>query len=354
MRIGRRRGSVTNVFLGLPDGVVRVRIVNGSGRAEAVLAVPRVAAIAVDPRDGERVYAGTLSDGLFTSTDGGGTWRRRGSGIDRPIISALTVSRSHYVRDAGVVYVGTELSALYRSEDAGDTFAELPALERVPSRGDWSYPPRPNTDHVWSLETDPYDPARIYVGIELGGIIRSEDGGDSFIDSVPGQDMDPHQIRTHPMARGRVYEGGGASFCESRDYGRSWTRDVNAIPDEIRYFYSLAVDPGDPDTIVFSAAHDPFTGHTAVPGTTAWSTLFRRTKDRDWHELTPERGLPPQEGTRMGWLNTDGATSGQLFYTTISGEIYRTLDGGERWERMPVAWPSDATPKVTCTAISTD
>lgn len=343
---------MTTLLLGTADGVVQMGIDGDSGRAVGVLDAAGVTALAVDPHNGELAYATTSSDGLHSSTDCGRSWSRGGDGIDRPTLTCVAVSRSHRTGDTGAVYVGTELSALYRSEDGGATFAELPALQDVPSRPTWSFPPKPHTHHVVSLETDPTDPARIYVGIELGGIIRSEDGGETFLDSVPHQDLDPHQIRTHPKAPGRVYEGGGSSYCESRDHGASWKRDIDAIPEEIRYFFTLAVDPGDPDTIVFTAARDPFTGGAAVPGVTAWSTIYRRTAGRDWHELTTEHGLPPQDGTRIGWLSTDMTTPGELFYTTTPAAVYRSRDGGDHWEQIPFVWPDGITQKLTCMAIS--
>jgi photosystem II stability/assembly factor-like uncharacterized protein len=329
-----------------------MQIDGAAGRPDGVLDAPGVTSLAVDPHNGELAYAATDSNGLHRTADCGRTWSRGGEGIDRPIQSCVIVSRAHRNGDVGAVYVGTEMAALYRSEDAGATFTELKALQDVPSRPTWSFPPKPNTNHVVSLDTDPDDPARLYVGVELGGIIRTEDAGETFLDATPIQDLDPHQIRTHPKAPGRVYEGGGSSFCESRDYGGSWIRDIEAMPDEIRYFFDLAVDPGDPETIVISAARDPFTGHKAVPGVTAWSTVYRKTASEDWHEVTSEHGLPPQEDTPMGWLDTDANTPGELWYATNPAAIYRSSDAGQSWEEIQLEWPPGIPRKLTCLAIS--
>ena len=48
----------------------------------------------------------------------------------------------------GAVYAGTEPSALYRSDDGGETWHELESLLELPSRPTWSFPPRPWTSHV--------------------------------------------------------------------------------------------------------------------------------------------------------------------------------------------------------------
>ena len=40
--------------------------------------------IAVDPRDPQRVYVGTMDSGLWFSVDGGASWREAGPSIDEP------------------------------------------------------------------------------------------------------------------------------------------------------------------------------------------------------------------------------------------------------------------------------
>jgi hypothetical protein len=44
------------------------------------------------------------------------------------------------------------------------------------------------------------------VGIELGGVMRSRDGGKTWIDHNPRAYSDAHQLLTHPLAPERLYE----------------------------------------------------------------------------------------------------------------------------------------------------
>ncbi len=339
---------MTRIYMATASAIVDVQI-NGSVEAEACLTGGPFTDIVADPQSPECLYATTQGSGLWSTCDGGASWGHATAGLHHARLSAAVVSGPDRKDGLGALYVGTEPSALYRSDDGGRTFTELPGLQEIPSRTDWSFPPRPDTHHVWSLAADPHEPGRLYVGIELGGVMCTEDGGATFIDSSPDADGDPHTLRTHPGAPGRVYESGGSFFCESRDGGRTWQRDLEGIPEEIRYFYSLAVDPGDPDTIIISAARDPFTGH-AREEAKAWSTLYRRTADRPWHELTA--GLPERQGTRMGWLSTDGQTAGAFFYVTIPGELYRSGDAGDTWEQLPFAWPEGVEPAVRRTTTT--
>jgi hypothetical protein len=311
---------MTTLFLGADEGLVRVEL---NGRASAEWCFRRGPVASVVPG-----YAATLGHGVMRSDDGGATWTEAGA-IDAPLTWVVAVSPAD-----GAVYVGTEPSALFRSEDGGRSFHELPGLQEIPSRADWSFPPAPDTHHVHSIAAAVDDPETLVVGIELGGVMHSVDGGETWSERTDA-DPDPHVLLAHRGAPGRFYEGGGATFAESRDGGASWRRDLAGIPEDVRYFYSLAVDPGDPDTMVISGARDPFSGHGVFPGAPVWSSLYRRSGDGPWHEVRD--GLPDPDGTAMGRLCA--AEPGLFFYVTEPGAIYRSRDAGETWSKLECALP---------------
>lgn len=342
---------MSTLFLGLEQGLARVAL-NGGGRAGWAFRGAPVQSVVVDPLAPQRVYAATLGGGLWRSVDGGETWEQGGEGIRSAHTWVVAVSRTDRKGDTGAVYVGTELSALYRSEDGGASFAELPAFAAQPSRKEWSFPPAPDTHHLHSIALDVEDPDVLLCGVELGGVFRSTDRGESW--ERTDADPDPHTLRTHPLAPARVYEGGGTSFVESRDAGATWDRPLDGIPDEIRYFFSLEVDPGDPETIIISAAKDPFSGHgVPMPGFDVWSTLYRRSGGGTWQELTD--GLPPRDATAMGTLATSPAEPGVFSYVTVPGAIFRSEDAGESWRELECEWPDDLSDrKVAAAAIGED
>ncbi|HLH67177.1 MAG TPA: hypothetical protein VKV27_15915 [Solirubrobacteraceae bacterium] len=329
---------MTVLLLGFDNGIARVSL-NGRARAEWTLQGVHVSALAVDPLRPERAYAATMGEGLLLSDDGGLTFKPAGS-LKGARVWSLEVSRSDRSDGLGAVYAGTEPSALHRSEDGGRTFHELESVRDIPGRAEWSFPPAPDTHHVHSIALSVADPQIVIFGVELGGVYRSDDRGATWA-QVPA-DPDPHTLRTHPDAPERIYEGGGASYVQSDDSGLTWHRDLNGIPDSVRYFYSLAVDSHDPDNVLISAARDPFSGHGVLPGQTPWSTVYRRRGRRAWEEVTD--GLPPREGTEMGALVADPRAHGSFFYiTTRPRGLYRSLDGGESWSALGGCWPEHAT-----------
>jgi hypothetical protein len=159
----------------------------------------------------------------------------------------------------GALYAGTEPSALFRSRDDGETWEEVDALQLIPSKPTWSFPPRPWTSHVRWIAPNPNDPQVLLVGIELGGLMRSDDGGASFADHAPGAQPDVHTLTWHPTAPDRAYEAGGGGAAWSRDGGATWERADRGR--DRHYTWAVAVDPDDPDRWWVSASTGPYAAH---------------------------------------------------------------------------------------------
>jgi hypothetical protein len=327
--------------------------------------VPRLAlegldarCLAADPARPERVYCGTFGRGLWVSDDAGTTWAPVGDGITSDRVMAVAVSPIERAGGYGIVWAGTEPSALFRSEDGGKTWHACPALTRLPSAPTWSFPPRPWTHHVRWIEPDPVVAGRLFVGIELGGVMRSLDGGLTWEDRKPGSQFDCHTLRTHRRAPGRVYEAAGGGYAESLDGGASWRGFDAGLP--WHYLWGLAVDPADPDTMIVSAspgarqAHGPRSHQTGdgeppagASASIPWaeSVICRRTGGGPWQEV--RAGLPDPHGTLAYVLAAHDAEPGVFYAAPHHGAIYRSADRGENWERLDIAWPAGYRPERT-------
>src|SRR5204862_8213333 len=135
----------------------------------------------------------------------------------------------------------------------------LEELGAVPSREQWSFPPRPWTRHVRWIAPDPHRAERLLVGIELGGLMYSEGGGATFSDHRPGAKMDAHSLAWHPRVDGRAYQAAGDGAAWSRDGGLTW--EAADAGRDLRYCWAVAVDPADPDRWYVSAASGPGAAH---------------------------------------------------------------------------------------------
>jgi photosystem II stability/assembly factor-like uncharacterized protein len=211
--------------------------------------------VAVDLRGPTQVYCGTALAGLFRSRDSGRNWEPVGPGIDHPMVTAVDVGHAEEAEGFGIVYAGTEPSAVFRSDTGGDSWVDLAGLRALPSADTWSFPPRPHTHHVRWIEADARVGDRVFVAIEAGALVRTFDGGRTWRDRVRGGPYDTHTAVAHPLAPGRIYSAAGDGYFESTDAGDSW----RSLEDGLKHLYlvGVAVDPADPDTVIVSATDGP-------------------------------------------------------------------------------------------------
>jgi photosystem II stability/assembly factor-like uncharacterized protein len=305
---------MARLYAATGNGIARLEGADARWTVELTLGGSGAQCVAVDPTDADTVYAGLRQGGVRRTTDGGQTWED--CALPEQEVFSLAVSAAD-----GTVYAGTEPSRLFRSADGGASWRELEALLELPSRPSWSFPPRPWTSHVRWIAPNPHDGQVILVGIELGGLMRSADGGASWHDHRPGAQRDVHSLAWHPRAPGRAYEAGGGGAAWSDDGGDTWQpaddgRDRN-------YTWSVAVDPEDPDCWYVSASTSPFAAHGDGD---PQARIFRRRTDEEWRPLAG--GLPePLPAMPYALLAVDGS----LFAGLADGQLWESTDQGDTW-----------------------
>jgi photosystem II stability/assembly factor-like uncharacterized protein len=321
------------IFVVTGNEVVRLTLTGGRAHeAKSVLRVAAPRCVAVDPHDPDRVYVGTFDDGLYATADGGETWRASWAGITEERVMSVAVSRSHREAGVSVVYAGTEPSNLYRSTDGGETWQLLPELRRLPSEPRWSFPPRPWTHHVSTIALHPSDPDSLAVGIELGGVMRTADGGRTWSDHSPQAHSDAHQLITHPLAPERLYEVAGQGIAVSPDRGQSWRRLEQGL--DRHYAWATAADPADPDLWYASVSRGPYAAHGRGDGE---ARLLRADGDGwtaidTWGDEPPLRRMPYALATMPG-------QPGRLLVGLRGGTMLLTGDAGATWARLDAAVP---------------
>ncbi len=127
--------SPARIFAVTGDAVARFRLYEP--KPEFALEGYQVRCIATDPRDPERVYVGTMGNGLWFSTDGGASWREAGPSIDAPTVLSVAVSRSDERAGVSVVYAGTEPATSIgpRTADSAGNCCQLSASCRARRAG---------------------------------------------------------------------------------------------------------------------------------------------------------------------------------------------------------------------------
>jgi hypothetical protein len=247
------------------------------------------------------------------------------------MVTAVDVGQAEQADGFGVVYAGTEPSAVFRSDTGGDSWVDLAGLRALPSADTWSFPPRPHTHHVRWIEADLRVADRVFVAIEAGALVRTFDGGRTWRDRVRGGPSDTHTAMTHPLAPGRIYSAAGDGYFESTDAGESWRSPKDGL--KHLYLVGVAADPADPDTVIVSA--------TDGPGSAYWprraeAYVYRKTGLKRW-ELAMS-GLPEAKGTTACRFATHAGEPGVIYAANNHG-LFRSDDAGRSWKALDLTWP---------------
>ena len=142
-----------------------------------------VRALAVHPREPQVIYAGTES-GIYRSGDRGASWERLDSPMNAMPIWALAIDPV----ETDIIFAGTRPSALFRSKDAGVTWQKLSVALAEEC-------PNVTIPRVTAIVIDPMDHRQIWAGIEVDGVRRSRDGGETWETIASGvKDPDIHNF----------------------------------------------------------------------------------------------------------------------------------------------------------------
>lgn len=214
-------------------------------------------AFLVHPENSDVIYAGT-QDGPYRSTDGGEHWERLGF----PERNAVVWSMAFHPKNPKVIYVGTAPVALYRSEDGGDNWQKLSAKSPEHCFMGAGFPTR-----TTRIALDPARPDDIYAALEVSGVIRSTDGGETWTDvSEPLIRLsgEPHlksriqsdtesegMLDSHAIAvtGGRVFLAVRMGLFESEDRGKSWHDMEIGRFSPLVYCRDVIVSPRDPQVM---------------------------------------------------------------------------------------------------------
>jgi len=255
-------GTRTGVFRSTDDGQNWLRITQAND-AE----LQNVDSLAIDPRDAQTIYVGTYHL-PWKTTDGGKTWNSISAGmIDDSDIMSLRIEAANPRR-----MFSSACSGVYRSEDGGAMWTKLQGvpyssrrtqqivqdptddrtLYAATTEGLWMTPDSGESwKRITARDTDasavvvlpgPKE-KRILAGMSAQGILRSDDGGNTFADSNEG--FSHRVIAAAAVERESVLiraEGYGNKLLQSGDGGKTWrVFDGSAPPKAVEQIYSTPI-----------------------------------------------------------------------------------------------------------------
>ena len=326
--------SRRRIYVGTHDGVCALNTSDGGLTWERGKMTPlanAAARLSVSPVEPGRTYLAAYEAGVFKTEDGGGTWRH---------LSSYPTGYAHSVlvhpNDPEVLFVGSEPAAIFRSGDGGETWEECAGFQAVPESTQWNFH-GDRLSHVRELRTAPGDPDTMYAGVEVGGIVKSRDGGKSWA-QMQGLHDDIHLVDISRANPNRVYVATAQAPYRSDDGGDHWDLINNGL--ERRYTLHISAAPHDADLVLVAVSTNARRGEPQ---------FYRSTNGGSEWKLIETVGNGDDMVVVIDW---DPIIENRVYAGTDSGKIFSSDDGGQQWKPVQVDLPNIAIGAMVVAAAS--
>lgn len=332
-------------------------------------------AIAVDPQDPERLYAGGID--IYRSDDGGRNWGiasfwqaadgPNGAHADLlalvfpPDYDAVNKPNLYAATDGGIYLTQNARAAVATGDRAGCTpyqnqvawaplhggyqttqfytGAVLPGgatffggkQDNGTLRGSLADPRgwlRLRGGDGAAVAADPRDANRILVSTQSFGLARSLNGGRTFLNALSGiTESSANFAFIAPLAMDlnnpdRLYAGARLLY-RSENQAASWSVISTRLPDAAGYVSAVGVSPADGRRVLYATSN---------------GFVFRTPNALEADGATEWQSSRPRPGyvARVTFDPEDGNTAYAVYsqFNTAAGQshIYRTIDGGATWQ----------------------
>ncbi|MDP6689925.1 MAG: hypothetical protein QF384_10550 [Alphaproteobacteria bacterium] len=290
--------------------------------------------IAVRPDRPQTVYAGT-HEGPYVSEDGGENWRALPLPDGTPAEERVVWSICLDPNDPETIYVGTQGTAVFRSRDGGADWQRL-AIDPPEGTLKANFPMR-----VIRIAVASHDPDQILVAFEIGGLVRSYDGGQSWEscngtllqmteqehlksaivsdNEIEGM-MDSHALALSPGHPDTVWLANRMGLFRSDDNGTDWSEFGIGRFSPLTYARDVRVSDHQPDRMYAALS----VAAMSDAGSLYRSDDFGATWQRFDHGVSIDSTL---------MVVAESVSSPDRVYCAARrGQVFGTEDGGKSWQ----------------------
>jgi len=312
------------------------------------------------PVDPDRLYASQSSSWfgqvMHRSKDGGKTWETVGNQFEydgnvgphrwydnspHPYEFKRVWHLEPSLHDPDTVFAGVEDAAIFKSTDAGATWAELPGLRTHHTASEWN--PGAGGLCLHTILIDPRNNDRMFAAISAAGAFRTEDAGKTWkainhglrSSHIPDPDAETghcvHRIAFHPTKPDTLFMQKHWDVMRTDDGGNEWREISGNLPTD--FGFVVDVNANEPNTVyvlpITSDSH-----HFVMDGKLR---VYRNKEggDGDWEALT--KGLPQKDcyvNVLRDAMAVDELDPCGIYFGTSGGQVYASNDDGDSWNAI--------------------
>lgn len=255
-----------------------------------------VRAIAIDPKDPERIYISTLDGQIHSSSDGGRTWRMLVN-LDKPqlVIDDMFVDS----RDSNVIYAAGHRhkapGGFFKSKDGGKTWKESKELRN---------------ESIHAMTQSESDPENLFVGTTSGVWVSRNSGDDWEKISSGSMPINVNSLAIDPRSRDTIFAGTWWRAYKSTDAGKSWKLIKDGMIDDSDVF-AIDINERNRDHIFASACSGIY---ESLDGGEKWKKI---------------QGIP-STSRRTRAILQHPSQPGTVYAGTTEG-FWMSVNGGKTW-----------------------
>jgi photosystem II stability/assembly factor-like uncharacterized protein len=325
--------------------------------------VQSVGAIAIAPSDWNLIYAASgeglqrpdlsVGNGIYRSTDAGKTWNHLGL-RDGQQIPALAIDPRDgnrlFAAVLGHPYGPNEERGIFRSSDGGQNWRKVLYLDANTGASDVqidSSDPQVVYASLWEARQGPWEFGNEYSGTH-GGLFKSTDGGETWRKLTKGLPADLVQIYAAiaPRDSRRLYATVGTlkelGIYRSDDAGESWYRATTDRRPAQRIgggdLPVPKVDPKNPD-VVYSTSivtwrsangGKTWTALKGAPGGDDYQNIWINPDDPEVILLVGDQGAVVSANAGRTWSSWYNQPTAQLYHVSTSNTFPYQVCGGQQ------------------------
>ena len=241
-------------------------------------------------------------------------------------------------------YAGVDTAGLFASEDRGQSWQPVSALNDHPTRESWF--PGNGGLCAHAVLVDPKDAQRVWCGISAVGVWRSDDGGATWSSKNDGikqviEDKQHeeigycvHGLAADPDDADTIYRQDHTGMYRTRDGGDSWQKIEEGLGGW--FGFPIAIDQRTKTLYAVPLESDEY----RMPKEGRLRVFRSRNGGDAWEPL--ERGLPEAPtyvGVLRGALVADSLDPCGIYIGDTSGRVHISADGGDSWQTLPFTLP---------------